>query len=312
MPKAARVGLPLQFAVVVTHGFAPRCHSRGGDAGFCSEMRPGLTTSIGQERSSLLSAPARDRTIVCMTLEAYCQTDIGLRRERNEDSFLIDESLGLFLVADGMGGHRGGEVASRLAVESAREVVFRHSKDNRRMMPRQLLAEAYREASHRIFDKARSEGNQELQGMGTTLVCAYRYRNTLYIANVGDSRAYLFSDPYLWQVTEDHSLLNEQLRAGLFSERDIASFGAKNVITRSVGFERDVMCDIVERDVRPGEMILMCSDGLSGLVTDTRIADILRTTSVDQIVSTCINEAKKNGGDDNVTCMLLYARPQEH
>ncbi|MCM2280381.1 MAG: Stp1/IreP family PP2C-type Ser/Thr phosphatase [Bdellovibrionaceae bacterium] len=247
-----------------------------------------------------------------MTLEAYCQTDIGLRRERNEDSFLIDESLGLFLVADGMGGHRGGEVASRLAVESAREVVFRHSKDNRRMMPRQLLAEAYREASHRIFDKARSEGNQELQGMGTTLVCAYRYRNTLYIANVGDSRAYLFSDPYLWQVTEDHSLLNEQLRAGLFSERDIASFGAKNVITRSVGFERDVMCDIVERDVRPGEMILMCSDGLSGLVTDTRIADILRTTSVDQIVSTCINEAKKNGGDDNVTCMLLYARPQEH
>lgn len=247
-----------------------------------------------------------------MTLEAYCQTDIGLRRERNEDSFLIDESLGLFMVADGMGGHRGGEVASRLAVETAREAVLKHSKDSRRMMPRQLLAEAYKEASNRIFDKAHADGNQELHGMGTTLVCAYRFRDTLYIANVGDSRAYLYSDPYLWQLTEDHSLLNEQLRAGIFSERDIASFGAKNVITRSVGFERDVICDIVERDLRPGEMILMCSDGLSGLVTDVRIAEILRTTPANQIVSTCINEAKKNGGDDNVTCLLLYAKPQKH
>lgn len=247
-----------------------------------------------------------------MILEAYCQTDIGLRRERNEDSFLIDESLGLFLVADGMGGHRGGEVASRLAVETTREVILRHSKDSRRMMPRQLLAEAYREASNRIFDKARSEGSQELQGMGTTLVCAYLHRETLYIANVGDSRAYLFTSPYLWQITEDHSLLNEQLRAGVFSERDIESFSAKNVITRSVGFERDVMCDIIERDLRPGEMFLLCSDGLSGLVTDMRIAEILRTTPQNQVVSTCINEAKKNGGDDNVTCMLLYARPQGH
>ncbi len=247
-----------------------------------------------------------------MTLEAYCQTDIGLRRERNEDSFLVDESLGLFMVADGMGGHRGGEVASRLAVETAREVVLKHSKDSRKMMPRQLLAEAYKEASNRIFDKARGEGNQDLQGMGTTLVCAYRHHDTLYVANVGDSRAYLFTNPYLWQITEDHSLLNEQLRAGLFSERDIASFAAKNVITRSVGFEREVMCDIVERDLCPGETILMCSDGLSGLVADARIAEILRTTPPDQVVSTCINEAKKNGGDDNVTCMLLYAKPQGH
>lgn len=246
-----------------------------------------------------------------MVLEAYCLSDIGLRRERNEDSYLIDDQLGLYLVADGMGGHRGGEVASALAVETVREIVLKSSKDNRRIMPRALLSEAYREASHRIYDRSH-EQSPELQGMGTTLVCAYRYRDNIYIANVGDSRAYLFSSPNLWQITEDHSLINEQLRAGLFSEREIQNFGAKNVITRSVGFERDVMCDIIERPLVAGEIILICSDGLTGLVTDARIAEICRTCPPSDIVSTCVNEAKKNGGDDNVTVMVLYARPQNH
>lgn len=243
-----------------------------------------------------------------MQLEAICITDVGLRRERNEDSFLIDEGLGLYLVADGMGGHRGGEVASALAVQTIRDVVLKSSKDNRKVMPRQLLTDAYREASHRIYDKAH-EGNQ-LLGMGTTLVCAYFVRDTLYIANVGDSRAYLFKKPDIWQITEDHSLLNEQIRAGLFSERDIENFTAKNVITRSVGFEREVMCDIIERVLHPGEMVLMCSDGLSGLVTDEKIAEICRTYPPNEIVSKCIDEAKKNGGDDNVTVMVIAAKQQ--
>jgi PPM family protein phosphatase len=243
-----------------------------------------------------------------MQIEAHCMTDVGLRRENNQDSFLIDEGLGLFLVADGMGGHSGGEVASALAVQTIRDFVAKSQKDNRRVLPRQLLSDAYREASHRIYDHARSDGNKKLVGMGTTLVCAYFSRETLYLANVGDSRAYLFKRPNLWQITEDHSLVNEQLRAGIISEKDVDSFSAKNVITRSVGFEREVSCDIIERVVEPGELVLMCSDGLSGLVTDEKIAEICAAYEPQQIVSKCIEEAKKNGGDDNVTVMVLNIR----
>jgi serine/threonine protein phosphatase PrpC len=242
-----------------------------------------------------------------MRLDVHCSTDVGLRRDSNQDSFLIDESLGLFLVADGMGGHSGGEVASALAVQAVREVVLKSSRDNRRVPPRQLLSDAYREASRRIYDHARNENHKQLLGMGTTLVCAYSYRDSLFIANVGDSRAYLFKRPYLWQMTEDHSLMNEQLRAGVLAEKDISSFGQKNVITRSVGFEREVSCDIIERILSAGELVLMCSDGLSGLVSDEKIAEICRTYEPKQIVARCIDEAKKNGGDDNVTVMVIAA-----
>jgi protein phosphatase len=143
--------------------------------------------------------------------------------------------------------------------------------------------------------------------MGTTLVAALYHSGTLYVANVGDSRAYLFSNGRLWQITEDHSLINEQLRAGLISEEQIARTTPKNVITRSVGFERDVQVDIVERTLQPGEMILMCSDGLSGLVADRRIAEICSSHHPSEVVSICIDEAKNNGGDDNVTVMVLCA-----
>lgn len=244
-----------------------------------------------------------------MQLEVFCQTDIGLRRERNEDSFLVDEQLGLYMVADGMGGHRGGEVASSMAVQTVREFILKAQSDKRKPSPRQLLADAYREASGRIYDHSHNKA-PELEGMGTTLVVAYWTNKTLYIANVGDSRAYLYSKSKLWQMTEDHSFVNEQVRAGLLAEKDIEKFGAKNVITRSVGFEKDVQCDIVERDLQPGDLILMCSDGLSGLVTDKRIAEICSDGDLKTIVSKCINEAKANGGDDNITVCGLVAKQQ--
>lgn len=246
-----------------------------------------------------------------MTLQAWCQTDVGLRRENNQDSYLIDESLGLFLVADGMGGHRGGEVASRIAVDTIRDVVDRTIKESgaRKPNPRALMAKAYEEASHRIFDRS-MENNGELQGMGTTLVSAMYSGDVLYVANVGDSRAYLFSKGFFWQITEDHSLVNEQLRAGLIREKDVEKFAAKNVITRSVGFERDVQCDILERVMQPGDLVLICSDGLSGMVKDARIAEICKSLKPEEIVSKCVDEAKMNGGDDNVTVMVVYAKPQ--
>ena len=111
-------------------------------------------------------------------------------------------------------------------------------------------------------------------------------------------------------MTEDHSLVNEQLRAGLIKESDVEKFAAKNVITRSVGFEREVQVDIIERTVQAGDMILICSDGLSGMVDDKAIAEILAATPAKDVVAKCIEEAKKNGGDDNVTTLVIYAKPQ--
>lgn len=245
-----------------------------------------------------------------MTLQAWCQTDVGLRRENNQDSFLIDESLGVYLVADGMGGHRGGEVASKLAVETVRDVIQQSLREAgaRRPNARSVLSKAYETACARIFDESQKPGS-DLQGMGTTLVTAFMLGDTLYIGNVGDSRAYLFTGGELFQITEDHSLLNEQLRAGLLKEADIDRFTQKNVITRSVGFEREVQVDILERTVQPGDLILICSDGLSGMVKDGKIAEILRTTPPKEIVSKCIDEAKANGGDDNVTALVIYVKP---
>lgn len=248
-----------------------------------------------------------------MVLKAFCQTDVGLRRENNQDYFLIDDQIGLFIVADGMGGHRGGEVASRMAAERIHEVVRKAIQEsgNRRLNPRLVLSQGYEEASKRIFASSQEPGTG-LEGMGTTAVAAFLHEDTLYIGNVGDSRAYLFFKNRLWQLTEDHSLMNEQLRSGLIQERDIPKFVGKNVITRSVGFERDVQVDVLERRLEGGELFLICSDGLSGMVTDERIAEICRSEGPEKIVPVCIEEAKRNGGDDNVTVMVLYAEPRSN
>ncbi|WP_168196372.1 Stp1/IreP family PP2C-type Ser/Thr phosphatase [Bdellovibrio sp. NC01] len=238
-----------------------------------------------------------------MKFDSWYLTDKGLRRESNQDSCLINRELGLFIVADGMGGHSGGEVASSMAVETVEEIMLQ--PDAMKKSPRELLQLSYEEASKRIFDKAANE-RPELAGMGTTMVMAHIRGRHLYIGNVGDSRCYLFKKPNLWQVTEDHSLINEQLRAGVMSEEQVMQFVGRNVITRSVGYERDVYPDIIEREVAPGEIFLMCSDGLSGLVPDQRISEILNQNTPDKAVKACVEQALANGGDDNVTVMLLH------
>lgn len=238
-----------------------------------------------------------------MKFDAWYLTDKGRRRDSNQDSSLINKDLGLFIVADGMGGHSGGEVASSMAIEIVEETLLQPEAPSK--APREVLQNAYEEASRRIFDKAALE-RPELVGMGTTMVVAYFRNKRLYIGNVGDSRCYLFKKPYLWQITEDHSLLNEQLRAGIISEEQIHNFVGRNVITRSVGYERDVHPDIIEREVMPGEMFLICSDGLSSLVPDHRINEILNENSPEKAVRACVDQALANGGDDNVTVLALY------
>ena len=228
-------------------------------------------------------------------------TDKGLKREGNQDSYLVEDRLGLYIVADGVGGHFGGEVASALAVETVREVV-NHPRATE-FRPRDVLAQAYEEASHRIFDRAAQES--KLNGMGTTMVMSYVRENKIHIANVGDSRAYLYRKPFLWQLTEDHSLVNEQIRLGMMTEEQARKLIGKNVITRSVGFERDVFPDLLERELFDGDSYIFCSDGLSGMVPDNEICHILNTNAIDKTAQILVQRALDHGGDDNVTVLVV-------
>lgn len=242
-----------------------------------------------------------------MKFDVYAETDVGLRREINQDSILVDQDLCLYVVADGMGGHKGGEVASGIAIEAVREVVLQKVQ-NARLVPKDIIEEAYKEASHRIFQRAAVE-NPELMGMGTTMVLMWAYRGKIYFGNVGDSRAYLYREPnQLWQVTEDHSLINEQVRAGVISEEEAPKVIGRNVITRSVGFEKEVNVDIYYRDYRVDEKFLLCSDGLSGLVSSDKIAKIMKEGSPQDIVTKCIKSAKSAGGDDNISVICVQPR----
>ncbi len=241
-----------------------------------------------------------------MQLQVSGLTDVGLKRENNQDSFLIDQDLGLYIVADGMGGHQGGEVASRLAVQTIRTVIKESFDKDKGIRPYDLLQRAYQEACRVIYNE--SEAQLKLKGMGTTAVTVLVRDNTLYIGNVGDSRAYLIHAPHIWQITDDHSLLNEQLRSGAVKIENIKHYAAKNVITRSVGFEDTVNCDVIERTLQPGEYVVVCSDGLSGLVSDQRICDIVLSLPFEDVPARLIDEAKKAGGDDNVTAILILGK----
>ncbi|MBX2988448.1 MAG: Stp1/IreP family PP2C-type Ser/Thr phosphatase [Bdellovibrionaceae bacterium] len=238
-----------------------------------------------------------------MKIEAWFLTDKGLRRDSNQDSCLVNTEKGFFTVADGMGGHSGGEVASSIAVSTVDEVLSDPEAAQR--SPREVILKAYETASQRIYDKAAYE-NTALAGMGTTMVLAYVRGQSIYVANVGDSRCYMFKKPYLWQITEDHSLVNEQIRAGLLSEDQARAMVGRNVITRSVGYEREVHPDIIERHMQPGEIYILCSDGLTSMVPDERIGEILDGHPPERIARLCIEQALAHGGDDNVTVVVLH------
>lgn len=238
-----------------------------------------------------------------MRIQSWAVSDKGNKRDSNQDSYLVNESLELFVVADGMGGHSGGEVASSLAVQTLEQEI--KVVKNASLPSREKLYKAYEQASVRIFDKAATD-SPELLGMGTTMVSCYLENNKIYISNVGDSRCYLYFDQYLWQLTEDHSLMNEQIRSGLLRPDQMANFTGRNVITRSVGYERLVHPDIVDREVSPGETYLLCSDGLTGMVPDQKIAEIFNSKPLQEVALALIQAALANGGDDNITVLLIH------
>lgn len=262
-----------------------------------------LTDSTSQFPSTHESFACQN---ILMRFEVWAQTDVGLKREINQDAILVDHDHNLFVVADGMGGHKGGEVASALAVETVQDIIGRRMVDPK-LNPRKVLGDAYREASSRIHHKSTFE-QPELMGMGTTMVLFWENKGRVFIGNVGDSRAYLYVGDQLWQLTEDHSLINEQVRAGVISEEEAPHVVGRNVITRSVGFERDVMVDVLEREPKGGELYLLCSDGLSALITPEKLLSIFKQSTPPEIVTKCIKEAKAAGGDDNISVIVI--RPQ--
>ena len=253
----------------------------------------------------------RTGTLAVVRYTAWGLSDVGRKRDHNEDSYLVNPRLGLYAVADGMGGHQGGELASKMAlevlegeIEAARETGSLPDKGGNGNAGR-IIEKAAQRASEMIF--AAAQGDPDLNGMGTTLTGMLVHRGRAYVAHVGDSRCYLFRDGKCLQLTEDHSWVNEQVRAGLLSAEDARESKFKHIITRSVGFERHVSVDGVTLAIEPGDCFLICSDGLSNLVEGEEIARVLGAHFYKRVPPLLVDLANDRGGDDNVTVVLMHA-----
>jgi serine/threonine protein phosphatase PrpC len=235
------------------------------------------------------------------TLDACGTSDPGLVRQNNEDSWALDPSLQIAIVADGMGGASCGEVASALTVEGVLEYLRQAPFS---AMPQKAIEEAILSANARVLEKAHADG--ACAGMGSTVVVAFWDLPRLVIANVGDSRAYLWRDGAMTQLSYDQTLVNElRVRFGL-SEQEVANFPHKNVLTMAVGSTADLKVRMSEHTLEPGDVVLLCSDGLSGFVPEPAIAaTISRDTGLQFQIDQLINQAKAAGAPDNVTVVLL-------
>lgn len=248
-----------------------------------------------------------------LAVESFGMSDVGRARNHNEDCFEIDSRHRLFLVADGMGGHRYGEVASRVAVQAIREFVSA-SEDSDQTWPfvldtrlcrhSNLLKNAVRVAHDKVL--AAIHKDRRLYGMGTTLVGFYLDGDVGAVAHVGDSRAYRLRDGRLELLTQDHTWVNEQVVAGFLSEDQARSHPLKNVVTRALGGEREVQVDLQEVRVRPGDLYLLCSDGLTTMLGDDEIArEAAAGGGVRGICERLVARANERGGHDNVTVVAL-------
>lgn len=239
-----------------------------------------------------------------MRLIPYALSDVGRKRQHNEDSFLIAQSVGLFAVADGMGGHRAGEKASRMAVERLRDALVPPRKAATRDEVLGHLQRAMFVTGAAIFDAAQSD--PDLAGMGTTLTAVLFHGMRAYIAHVGDSRAYLYRDGRVQQITVDHSWVAEQVKAGLLTEQEAKESRFRHIITRSVGFEREVQVDGTICPVQAGDCMLLCSDGLSNYLEENEFADVLSQHLYREVPSLLVELANSRGGDDNITVVLIH------
>ena len=232
-------------------------------------------------------------------MAATMRTDIGKKRKQNEDAAWFDEKRGVFVVADGMGGHLAGEVASGMAIDAVRKMAARHKKPSIDQIKKTVLG-----AHERIYQRA--QGNAECAGMGTTLSMLCRGAGYIYIAHVGDSRIYRLRGGRMEQLTQDHSLVGELVRAGILTAEEARTHPRRNIITRALGSDPRTVADLYEINVDAGDRLLLCSDGLSGMVLDQDIEAILnRVSDPQRCASQLVNEAIAAGGHDNVTVIVV-------
>lgn len=248
-----------------------------------------------------------------LRIEVAGQTDVGRKRTHNEDNFSIMAEFGLYVVADGMGGHASGEIASKMAVDTLHEFFASTADDPERTWPYKMdRSKGYEEnrlitgiklCNLRIYEQSQRESKQ--RGMGTTLVALFAVEDGVYVAHVGDSRVYRVRKDELEQLTEDHSLLNDYKKMKHLTDDEVANFPHKNVIVRALGMKDTVKVDTRFENPQPGDTMLLCTDGLCGPVSDQEIRSIvLSTPDLAAASQKLIETANENGGPDNVTCVL--------
>lgn len=238
-----------------------------------------------------------------LTIRYAAATDTGRLRDLNEDAWLTDERHGLFVVADGMGGHQAGEVASALALE-AFSSALRESLGATSQEIRQSLKQAIAAANAAVADASRR--NEKYAGMGTTLTAAVITGRTLYLSHIGDSRAYLVRDDGMTQLTEDHTLLHEMVARGEVEPEEARFHPLRNVITRALGTFSTVQADIAIHELQAGDQILLCTDGLTSMVEDDRVVAAVREEKdLEAVANRLIREANEAGGEDNITIVLI-------
>ena len=248
-----------------------------------------------------------------LRVEVAGETNVGKKRAHNEDNFGILTDHGVYVVADGMGGHASGEVASQLAIDTVREFFEATHDDPEKTWPYKMdrskgyeenrLITAIKLANLRIFEKAQRESKS--RGMGTTLVSIFAVEDGVYTAHVGDSRCYRVRGGQIEQLTEDHSLLNDYIKMKHLTPEEIANFPHKNVIVRALGMKETVKVDTRFESPQAGDTFLLCSDGLCGPVTDEQILEaVISSPDIQTASRKLIDKANENGGPDNITAVL--------
>lgn len=235
------------------------------------------------------------------------KTDIGQKRKTNQDSICLLPQKSFFAVADGMGGHNGGDIASQMSVELLDELISAQTQ-----VSEESLIKSVKKINKSIYDHGQQ--NQELRGMGTTITAAHFDDVFVNVINIGDSRAYLINNGKLYQITRDHSLVQEKLNLGIYDRAGAKDDPQKNVLIRTVGFEEDVEVDLYKYRLNSNDLFLLCSDGLHGKVCDEDILNIINThldsapspdqQQLDNAVEHLIYQANINGGQDNISVIL--------
>lgn len=238
-------------------------------------------------------------------MKSYYGTNSGKVRNNNEDNLIVYESDDYYLciVADGMGGHKAGEIASNIAVNTIKQLFIEKLKKRKFRVPR-FIIESAEIANKAIYEEALN--NEEYSGMGTTVTMSVIDKNekVAYVGNVGDSRTYLINDNYIKQITDDHTFVQELVKKGEITNAEAKNHSERNVITRAMGCESAILIDIFEIELRENDKLLLCSDGLTNHITDNDILYYVNKHGIDS-VEKLIDLANENGGTDNITVIII-------